>query len=165
VRRHPTLTAPWGVGEDVPEVPTGDDHPTVHGYGAVAPLTGRPHAHLSPQLGQEACAPCLPHWLACHPGKRRVVMHDRRAQQKGTGLAEVVREAAAGLLARVASPRAPLEVVAACGHPSSLVSHFPGAQRSEPPFLPVPCRREQSGPPVMRRQKPRIFRCSTVAPS
>jgi hypothetical protein len=51
VRRHPTLTAPWGVGEDVPEVPTGDDHPTVHGYGAVAPLTGRTHAQPQPPVG------------------------------------------------------------------------------------------------------------------
>lgn len=43
VRRHPTLTAPWGLVDDLPEVPTGDDHTKVHGYGAVALLTGRTH--------------------------------------------------------------------------------------------------------------------------
>ena len=41
VRRHPTLTAPWCLLEEVPEVPTGDDHTQGHVYGAVAPLTGR----------------------------------------------------------------------------------------------------------------------------
>ena len=37
VRRHPMLTAQWCVVDEVPEVPTGDDHTKVHVYGAVAP--------------------------------------------------------------------------------------------------------------------------------
>jgi hypothetical protein len=43
VRRHPTLTAQWCLVDEVPEVPTGDDHTKVHGYGAITPLTGRTH--------------------------------------------------------------------------------------------------------------------------
>ena len=30
VRRHPTLTAQWCVVDEVPEVPTGDEHTKVH---------------------------------------------------------------------------------------------------------------------------------------
>ena len=41
VHRHPTLTAQWCLVDEVPEVPTGDDHAKVQVYGAVAPLTGR----------------------------------------------------------------------------------------------------------------------------
>jgi hypothetical protein len=52
VRRHPTLTAQWCLLEEVPEVPTGDDHGKVHVYGAVAPLTGQPHYPMSPELGK-----------------------------------------------------------------------------------------------------------------
>jgi hypothetical protein len=55
VRRHPTLTARWCWVDDVPEVPTGDDHTKVHVYGAVAPLTGRTHDHVSPPLLRVAC--------------------------------------------------------------------------------------------------------------
>jgi len=51
VRRHPTLIAQWCLVDEVPEVPTGDDHTKVHVYGAVAPLTGRTHYHISPELG------------------------------------------------------------------------------------------------------------------
>jgi hypothetical protein len=51
VRRHPTLTAPWCLVDEIPDVPTGDDHTKVHVYGAVAPLTGRTHDHISPELG------------------------------------------------------------------------------------------------------------------
>jgi transposase len=97
-RRHPTLTAQWCVVEDVPEVPTGDDHTKVHVYGAVAPLTGRTHYHVSPTLGQEAFAQFLRHLLAYHPGKRLLVIHDRGAQHKGTGVEEVVRAAAGRLI-------------------------------------------------------------------
>jgi transposase len=98
VRRHPTLTAQWCVGEDVPEGPTGDDHTKVHVYGAVAPLTGRTHYHVSPMLGQEEFAQFLQHLLAHHPGKRLVVIHDRGAQHKGTGIEAVVRDAAGRLI-------------------------------------------------------------------
>ena len=58
VRRYPTLTAPWCLVEDVPEVPTGDDHAKGHVYGAVVPLTGRTHDHISPTLGKEEFAQC-----------------------------------------------------------------------------------------------------------
>ena len=47
VRRHPTLTARWCLVDDVPEVPTGHDHTKMQVYGAVAPLTGRTHYHIS----------------------------------------------------------------------------------------------------------------------
>jgi hypothetical protein len=62
VRRHPTLTAPWCLVDEIPHVPTGDDHTTVHVYGAVAPLTGRTHDHISPELGKgssrDSCSTC-----------------------------------------------------------------------------------------------------------
>jgi DDE superfamily endonuclease len=98
VRRHPTLTAQWCVVEDVPEVPTGDDHTRVHVYGAVAPLTGRTHDHVSPTWGQEACVPFLQHLLAYHPGTRLLVIHDRGTQHQGGRIEEVVREAAGRLV-------------------------------------------------------------------
>jgi transposase len=82
----------------VPEVPTGDDHTKVHVYGAVAPLTGQTHYHVSPTLGQEEFVQFLQHLLAYHPGKRLLVIHDRGAQHKGTGIEEVVREAAGRLI-------------------------------------------------------------------
>src|SRR5918992_115132 len=69
VRRHPILTAQWCVADDVPEVPTGDDHTTGHVYGAVAPLTGRTHHHISPELGTGEFGQFLRHLLAYHPGK------------------------------------------------------------------------------------------------
>jgi hypothetical protein len=52
VRRHPTLTAQWCLVDEVPEVPTRDDHTKVHVYGAVAPLPGRTHYHISSVLGK-----------------------------------------------------------------------------------------------------------------
>ena len=98
VRRHPTLTAQWCVVEDVPEVPTGDDHTQVHVYGAVAPRTGRTHDHVSPALGQGEFAPFLRHLLASYPGKQLLVIHDRGAQPKGGRIEEVVCEAAGRLV-------------------------------------------------------------------
>jgi transposase len=92
VRRHPTLTAQWCLVDEVPEVPTGDDHAKVHVYGAVAPLTGRTHDQLSPVLGQEEFARFLQHLLVYHPGKRLLVIHDRGEQHKGTPVEAVVRE-------------------------------------------------------------------------
>jgi hypothetical protein len=77
VRRHPTLTAQWCLVDEVPEVPTGDDHTKVHVYGAVAPLTGRTHYQMSSELGQREFAQFLEHLLAYHPGKRLLVIHDR----------------------------------------------------------------------------------------
>jgi DDE superfamily endonuclease/Winged helix-turn helix len=98
VRRHPTLTAQWCVLDDVPEVPTGDIHTNVHVYGAVAPLSGRTHDHLSPELGHAELAQVLRHLLAYHPGKRLLIIHDRGAQHKGAAVEEVVREASGRLM-------------------------------------------------------------------
>jgi hypothetical protein len=98
VRRHPTLTARWCWVEDVPEVPTGEDHTRGHIYGAVAPRVGRTHYHVSPVLGQEEFTQFLRHLLVYYPGKRLLVIHDRGAQHKGTGIAEVVRDAAGRLI-------------------------------------------------------------------
>jgi transposase len=98
VRRHPTLTAQWGVVDDVPEVPTGDLHTTVPVDGAVAPLSGQTHDHLSPELGQGELAQFLRHLLAYHPGKQLLILHDRGAQPKGAAVEEVVREASGRLM-------------------------------------------------------------------
>jgi transposase len=93
VRRHPTLTAQWCLVDEVPEVPTGDDHAKVHVYGAAAPLTGRTHYQISPALGKEEFARFLQHLLACHPGKRLLIIHDRGEQHKGAPVEAIVREA------------------------------------------------------------------------
>jgi transposase len=93
VRRHPTLTAQWCLVDEVPEVPTGDDHAKVHVYGAVAPLTGRTHYHISPTLGKQEFAHFLQHLLAYHPGKRLLVIHDRGEQHKGAPVEAIVLEA------------------------------------------------------------------------
>ena len=93
IRRHPTLTAQWCLVDEVPEVPTGDDHTKVHVYGAVAPLTGRTHDHMSPTLGKGEFAQFLEHVLVYHPGKRLLVIHDRGEQHTGAPVEAVVREA------------------------------------------------------------------------
>jgi transposase len=93
VRRHPTLTAQWCLVDEVPEVPTGDDHAKVHVYGAVAPLTGRTHYHISPVLGKGEFARFLQHLMVYYPGKRLLVIHDRGEQHKGAPVDAVVREA------------------------------------------------------------------------
>jgi len=93
VRRHPTLTAQWCLGNDIPEVPTGDDHTKVHVYGAVAPLTGRTHYHISPTLGKGAFAHFLQHVLRYYRGKRLLVIHDGAEQHKGPPIATVLRDA------------------------------------------------------------------------
>jgi DDE superfamily endonuclease len=98
VRRHPTLTAPWCVVEGVPKVPTGDDHTKVQVYGAVAPLTGRTHDHVSPELGQAEFALFLEHLVVYYPGKRLLGIHDLGAQHRGADIEEVVREAAGRLV-------------------------------------------------------------------
>jgi transposase len=96
VRRHPTLTAPWCLGDEGPEVPTGGDHTTVQVDGAVAPLTGRTHDHLSAELGKGECAPFLQHLSVYYPRKRLLVIHDRGEPQKGAPVAAILREAGAG---------------------------------------------------------------------
>jgi transposase len=103
VRRHPTRTAPWCVVDENPAVPTGDDHTTVHVYGAVAPLTGRTPYQISPTLGRGEFARFLQHLLTCDPGKGLLVMHERGAQHKGTSIEEVIRTAD-GRLGRIPQP-------------------------------------------------------------
>ena len=103
VRRHPTLTAQWCLVDEVPEVPTGDDHAKVHVYGAVAPLTGRTHYHVSPELGKGEFAKFLQHLVAYHPGKRLLVIHDRGEPHQGAPVEAIVREAQ-GRLVRKAQP-------------------------------------------------------------
>ena len=98
VRRHPTLTAQWCLVDEIPDVLTGDDHAKVHVYGAVAPLTGRTHYHISRELGNEEFAQFLQHLLTCYPGKRLLVIHDRGAQHKGACIEEVVRTAGGRLM-------------------------------------------------------------------
>lgn len=93
VRRHPTLTAQWCLVDEIPAVPTGDDHTKVHVHGAVAPLTGRIHYHISPKLGSGEFARFLQHLLTCYPGKRLLVIHDRGAQHTGAYIEEVIRTA------------------------------------------------------------------------
>lgn len=98
VRRHPTLTAQWCLVEEVPDVPTGDEHTKGHVYGAVAPLSGRTHDHISSELGKEEYAQFLRHLLAYHPGKRLLVIHDRGEQHKGAPVEAIVREAKGRLM-------------------------------------------------------------------
>jgi transposase len=98
VRRHPTLTAQWCLVDEVPEVPTADDHTKVHVYGAVAPLTGRTHYHVSPELGKGEFAQFLQHLLVYYPRKRLLVIHDRGEQHKGAPVETVVREAGGRLI-------------------------------------------------------------------
>lgn len=93
VRRHPRLTAQWCVVDELPDVPTGDHHTKIHVDGAVAPLTGRTHDHISPELGNGECARFLQQQLTCYPGKRWLVIHDRGTHRKGAGIEEVVRTA------------------------------------------------------------------------
>jgi hypothetical protein len=93
VRRHPPLTTQWCLVDEVPEVPTGDDHTKMHVYGAVAPLTGRTHDHISSELGEGEFAQFLQHLLAYHRGKQLLVIHDQGAQHKGPPVDAVVREA------------------------------------------------------------------------
>jgi hypothetical protein len=107
VRRHPTLTAQWCLVDEVPEVPTGDDQTQVHVYGAVAPLTGRTHDHISPELSQGEFAQFFQHWLVDHPGKRLLVIHDRGEQQKGTPVDAIVREAQGRLMLKAQPAYAP----------------------------------------------------------
>jgi transposase len=98
LRRHPTLTAQWCLIDEVPEVPTGDDHTKVQVYGAVAPLTGRTHYHVSPELGRTEFAQFLQHLLTYYPGKRLLVIHDRAGQHNGAPVDTIVREAGGRLM-------------------------------------------------------------------
>jgi transposase len=98
VRRYPTLTAQWCLIDEVPEVPTGDDHTQVHIYGAMAPLTGRTHFHVSPTLGRAEFAQFLQHVLVYYPRKHLLVIHDRGAQHKGAPVEAIVHKAGGRLV-------------------------------------------------------------------
>jgi hypothetical protein len=87
------LTAPWCLVDAVPEVPTGDDHTQAPVYGAVAPLTGRTHYHVSPTLGKGEFATFLQHLWAYYPEKRWLVIHDRGAQHQGAPAEAIIRDA------------------------------------------------------------------------
>jgi transposase len=103
IRRHPTLTARWCLVDDVPEVPTGDDPTKMPVYGAVAPLTGRTHDHVSPTWGKSEVATFRQHLLAYYPGKRVLVLHDRGEQHKGAPVEAIIRDAG-GRLERTPQP-------------------------------------------------------------
>jgi hypothetical protein len=103
VRRHPTLTAQWGLADDMPEVPTRDDHTKIQVYGAVAPLTGRTHYHIGAVLGKGEFAKFVRHLLTYYRGQRLVVIHDRAAQHKGRPIEELL-QAADGRLALKPQP-------------------------------------------------------------
>ena len=98
LRRHPTLTAQWCLVGDVPEAPTRDDHTQGQVSGAVAPLTGRTHYHVSPELGRTELAPFLQHSWTYDPGKRLLVIHDRAGQPSGAPVDTIVREAGGRLM-------------------------------------------------------------------
>jgi hypothetical protein len=71
------------VVDDVTEVPTGDDHAKMYVYGAVAPLTGRTHYHLSRELGRGEFAAFLRQLLTRYPERRLLVIHDRWLSLQG----------------------------------------------------------------------------------
>ena len=77
---HLTLKAQWCLVNEVPDVPTGDDHTKVHIYAAVSPLTGHTHYHISQELGREEFATFLRHLLVYDREKRLLVIHDRAQQ-------------------------------------------------------------------------------------
>jgi hypothetical protein len=98
VRRHPTLRAQWCLVDDVPAVPTGDDHTKVQVYGAVAPLTGQTHYRISPTLGNGEFAMVLRHLERYYQGKCLLIIHDRAAQHRGQAVDTAVREAEGRLM-------------------------------------------------------------------
>jgi hypothetical protein len=93
VRRHPTPTAQWCVVDEVPDGSTSDDYTKVHVDGAVAPLTGRPHDHLSPELSRGELAAFLRQLLTRDPETQLLVIHDRAGEHHGTPVDAVVRDA------------------------------------------------------------------------
>jgi transposase len=107
MHRHPTLTAQWCLVDEVPAVPTGDDHTKVYVYGAVAPLTGRTHYHISPELGKGEFAQFLQHLLAYHPGQRLLVIHDRGEPHQGAPVEAVVQKAQGRLVLQAQPAHSP----------------------------------------------------------
>ncbi len=74
-RRQPPLTAQWGLVDAGPAVPTGDAHPQGQVDGAVAPLPGRIHDLLSPNVAKAEVATCLPPLVAADPGVPGAMEH------------------------------------------------------------------------------------------
>jgi hypothetical protein len=98
VRRHPTLSARWGLVEDIPEVPTADDHTQGPVYGAVAPLTGRTHYRLRPTLSKGELALFLRQLERAYPHKYVLIIHDRAEHHRGQVVGTVVQEAQGRLM-------------------------------------------------------------------
>jgi DDE superfamily endonuclease len=84
--------------DKVPEVPTGDDHTKVHVYGAVAPLTGQTHYHISAELGKGEFVAFLQHLLGYYRGQHLLVIHDRGEQHKGPPVEAIMRDAGGRLV-------------------------------------------------------------------
>ena len=98
VRRHPTLTPRWCLVDDVPEVPTGDDHTKIQVYGAVSPLTGRTHYRIRPTLSQGHVADFLKQLSRYYRDKRVLVIHDRARHHQGRVVDEVVNTSEGNLM-------------------------------------------------------------------
>jgi transposase len=98
VRRHPTLTARWCLVDDVPEVPTGDDHTKIQVYGAMSPLTGRTHYRIRPTLSQGHVADFLKQLSRYYRDKRVLVIHDRARHHQGRVVDEVVNTSEGNLM-------------------------------------------------------------------
>jgi hypothetical protein len=65
----------------------------VHVYGAVAPLTGQTHYHISPSLSQGAFAHFLQRLLRYYRGKQLLVSYNGAEQHKGSPITTAVRDA------------------------------------------------------------------------
>ena len=98
IRCQPTLTAPWCVGDEVPEVPTGEAQTQGQVYGAAAPLTGRPHDPVRPMWGQDELAPFLQPLLASYPRPHLLVIPDRGEPPQGAPVEAIIRDAGGQLM-------------------------------------------------------------------
>lgn len=98
VRRHPTLSAMWCLVDDIPEVPTGDDHTKVQVYGAVAPLSGQTHYRIHPTLSKGNFATFLRQLERYYQDKHVLIVHDRAEQHRGQVVDTVVQEAQGRLM-------------------------------------------------------------------
>jgi hypothetical protein len=61
-------------------------------YGAVAPLTGRTHYHISQTLGKEELTVFLRQLLRSYSDKAVVVIHDRAEQHQGAPIEALRRD-------------------------------------------------------------------------
>ena len=93
VRRHPTLSARGCLVDDVPEVPTADDHGKVQVYGAVSPLTGRTHYRIRPTLSKGHFAGFLTQLGRYYRDKQVLIIHDRAPHHLGRAVDQAIQEA------------------------------------------------------------------------